>query len=316
MGKKDIEEFVFADIIGESKEIKETIEIARKVALTDIPVLLLGETGVGKEIFAKAIHYESSRRESPFIQIKCSAHRSDLLETEMFGNKMNPLIVSGKKGMFDEACSGTIFLDDILELDPFLQAKLLEILEMKSDFKTRNIILPESDVRIISATNRNPEHETEINKFRKDLYYRIGVVKIEIPPLRKRKEDIEPLARYFIKEFSDRMKRSIKGIDKDFIDRLISYSYPGNIRELRNVIERTVILTDGEILKAPSLPKEFFEEKSSVPNVHSSSTLDEIEKHHILKILRQTKGNKTKTAEILGIGLTTLYRKLQEYRIE
>lgn len=311
-----MEKFSFENIIARSKEIKKTIEIARKVAQTDVPVLLLGETGVGKEIFAQSIHYESRRRTSPFISINCRAGGRDLSESEMFGFKADAFASENKKGLFEQAESGTIFLDEIGELDSSLQAKLLGVFETKSFIKTGDITPTEVDVRIISSTSRNLEKEIEINKFRKDLYYRIGVVKIEIPPLRNRKEDIEPLALFFISDFSAKSKRNINEIEKDFLDKLNRYSYPGNIRELSNVIERAIILTDGEILKASSLPKEFFTEKSIASSLHSSSTLDEIEKHHILKILRQTNGNKTKTAEILGIGLTTLYRKLQSYSIE
>jgi len=308
---------VFENIISESKEIKETIEIARKVALSDVPVLLLGETGVGKKLFANSIHNESIRRESLFVSINCSVIDSNLLESEMFGYKTDTRSGSGNvKGMFEEANSGTVFLDEIGEMDSSLQAKLLGVFETKTFIKTGDLLPTKTDVRIISATDRNLEQEIEINKFRRDLYYRIGVVKIEIPPLRSRREDIEPLARFFIRDFSIKMKRNIEDIEKDFLDKLKRYSYPGNVRELRNVIERAIILTDGDILRVSSLPKEFFKEATIAARENSSSTLDEIEKHHILKILQQTKGNKTRTAEILGIGLTTLYRKLQSYSIE
>lgn len=307
-----MEKKVFENIIGASKEIKETIEIARKVALSDVPVLLLGETGVGKKLFANSIHNESIRRESPFVSINCS----NLLESEMFGYKTDTRIGSSNlKGMLEEANSGTVFLDEIGEMDPALQAKLLGVFETKSFIKTGDMLPTEVDFRIISATTRNLEQEIEINKFRRDLYYNIGVVKIEIPPLRNRREDIEPLARFFIRDFSIKMKRNINDIEKDFLNKLKRYSYPGNIRELRNVIERAIILTDGDILRVSSLPKEFFKEPTIATQENSSSTLDEIEKHHILKILQQTKGNKTRTAEILGIGLTTLYRKLQSYSL-
>jgi transcriptional regulator with PAS, ATPase and Fis domain len=310
--------YCFENIVSESKEIKETIEIARKVAKTDVPVLLVGETGSGKELFAQSIHNESSRRKSPFITINCNAVASDLPELEMFGYKTGAFTEAGsnKKGRFEGANSGTVFLDEIGGLNSSLQTKLLLFLENKSFIKNGDTLTAETDVRIITATSKNLEHEIEINNFRKDLYYRIGVVKIEIPPLRNRKEDIEPLARFFINEFSRQMHRNIKTIEKDFLEKLIGYNYPGNIRELRNVIERAMILADGEILTGSSLPNEFIKDKTIPVQSVSYPTLNEIEKQHILKILHQVNGNKTRTAEILGIGLTTLYRKLQTYGTE
>ena len=236
----------------------------------------------------------------------------------MFGYKAGAFTgaVKNKKGLFEEANSGTIFLDEIGEMDSSLQAKLLRVLETSSFIKPGDTKPSEVDVRIITATNRDLEKEIERNNFRKDLYYRIGVVKIEIPPLRNRKEDIEPLAQFFINDFSRKMKRSIKTIDKDFLDKLKEYDYPGNIRELKNVIERAIILMEGDILKSSSLPKEFFKEEMKKNQLSASLKMDEIEKQHILKVLHQTNGNKTKTAEALGIGLTTLYRKLQAYGLE
>ena len=316
--KRVAEKFHFDNIIGMSKEIKETIEIAKKVAKTGVPILLLGETGSGKELFAQSIHNESNRKDYPFVAINCSAIAKDLLESEMFGYKAGAFTgaVKNKKGLFEEANSGTIFLDEIGEMDSSLQAKLLRVLETNSFIKPGDTKSSEVDVRIITATNRDLEKEIERNNFRKDLYYRIGVVKIEIPPLRNRKEDIEPLAQFFINDFSRKMKRIINTIDKDFLDKLKEYDYPGNIRELKNVIERAIILMEGDILKSSSLPKEFFKEEMKKNLLSASLKMDDIEKHHILKVLHQTNGNKTKTAEALGIGLTTLYRKLQMYGLE
>lgn len=310
--------YCFENMANESKEIKETIKIARKVAKTDVPVLIVGETGSGKEFFAQSIHNESSRRKSPFVTINCNTAARDLLELEMFGYKIRVFTEAerNKNGLFEEANSGTVFLDEIGGLDPSLQTKLLQFFENKSFIKIGDTLPAESDARIITATSMNLEQEIETNNFRRDLYYRIGVVKIEIPPLRNRKADIEPLARFFINEFSGKMNRKIKTIGKDFLEKLTGYNYPGNIIELRNVIERAMILTDGEILTSSSLPNEFFKDKCNLIQADSYPTLNEIEKQHILKILRQVNGNKTRTAEILGIGLTTLYRKLQTYGTE
>ena len=315
-GKNSAENVCFDNMICESKEIKEAINIARKVAQTDVPVILLGETGVGKELFAQSIHNESKRKKSPFIPINCSIIRKDLLEEKMFGSNADPFSnKENRKGLLEEADKGTVFLKEIGETELSIQNTLLGILETKSFIKAGGNLATKIDVRFISSTSRIPEQLIGSNNFRRDLFFRIGVVKIEIPPLRNRKEDIEPLAHLFIRDLSAKMKREINKTEKDFVDKLTRYSFPGNIRELRNVIERAIIMTEGDILKSSALPKEFFRQEV-LTSSNNSLTLNEIEKSYILKVLRQAKGNKTKTAEILGIGLTTLYRKLQAYRIE
>ncbi len=314
LGKKIKAEFFFENITGESKEIKETIEITRRAAQTDVPILLIGETGSGKELFAQSIHNASCRKMFPFITINCSSIPKDLLESELFGHIENPTIgIANKKGLFEEAHSGTIFLDEIGGMDLSLQAKLLGIFETNSFIKIGDTESTGIDVRIITATNKNLEKEIEKNNFRGDLFYRMGVVKIGIPPLRNRKEDIEPLARIIVNDFSTKMKRRIVSIDNDFLEKLKDFNFPGNVRELKNIIERAIILTDGEILKSSSLPQEFFK-KEGLGNLKNNSVkLNEIEKYHILKVLHQMHGNKTRTARMLGIGITTLYRKLQSY---
>ncbi len=315
--KSTVENICFDNMIAESKQIKEVINIARKVAQTDVSVILIGETGVGKELFAQSIHNESKRRNSPFRSINCSIIRKDLLEEKMFGRNADAF--SNKengKGLLEEADTGTVFLNEIGQTDISIQNTLLGILETKSFIKAGDNSATKIDVRFISSTNRIPEQLIESDNFRRDLFFSIGVVKIEIPPLRNRKADIEPLAHLFIKDLSEKMNRKIYKTEKDFIDRLTRYSFPGNIRELRNVIERAIIMTDGDILMSSSLPKEFFVQEMMTASNNLSLSLNEIEKIHILKVLRQANGNKTKTAEILGIGLTTLYRKLQAYIID
>ena len=310
------DKYNFDSITGDSKKINEAKEIAIKVAQTNTSVLLLGETGTGKELFAQAIHYSSQRNKFPFVAINCSAIAKELLESEMFGYKAGAFTgaIKNKKGLFEEANFGTLFLDEIGELDLSLQAKLLRVLEINEFIKPGDTKPTKVDVRIIAATNRNLSKEIENGNFRSDLFYRISVVKIELPPLRERKEDIEMLAEYFINHFSKKLKKEIKHCSKSFWEALIQYSFPGNIRELRNVIERAIILTDGNILTEKSLPKEFLNNPSSTQI--DNFILEEVEKSHILKILNSVNGNKTKAAEILGIGLTTLYRKLQSYNIE
>jgi DNA-binding NtrC family response regulator len=310
------QKYNFDTISGESILITNAKEIASKVALTDTPVLLLGETGTGKELFAQAIHYSSSRKEKPFLAVNCSAIAKELLESEMFGYKAGAFTgaVKNKKGLFEEANGGTLFLDEIGELDISLQAKLLRVLETNDFIKPGDTKPTQVDVRIIAATNRNLEKESKEGIFRPDLFYRISVMKIEIPALRERREDIPLLVDYFIDFFSKKMNKKIDKISTPFYEKLKQYNYPGNIRELRNVVERSIILSEGGLLSANLLPNEFFSE-SNKENADSLK-LENIERQHIISILEKTNNNKTKAAEILGIGLTTLYRKLQSYGLE
>ncbi len=314
--KSASEKFSFDAITGNSILIKNAKELASKVAATDTPVLLLGETGTGKELFAQAIHYSSARKGKAFVAINCSAIAKELLESEMFGYKAGAFTgaVKNKKGLFEEASTGTLFLDEIGELDLSLQAKFLRVLESNEFIKPGDTKSTKVDVRIIAATNKNLEEEISNGNFRSDLYYRISVIKIELPSLSKRKDDLEALTEYFVGLFSNKLKKDIKAISKGFLESIKRYEFPGNIRELRNVIERAVILSDGEMLTEKTLPKEIF---PGVTDKRDSATLlDEVEKNHILKILESVNGNKTKAAEVLGIGLTTLYRKLQSYGLE
>jgi len=310
------EKYNFENVTGNSKKIKDAIDVAKKVSLTAVPVLLLGETGTGKEIFAQSIHYNSERRKNNFVAINCSAFAKDLLESEMFGYVAGAFTgaTKNKKGLFEEAHKGTLFLDEIGELESSLQAKLLRVLESNEFIKTGDTKPTHVDVRIISASNRNLEQEVEKGNFRADLFYRISVMKIEIPPLRQRREDIQQFTKFFVDFYTQKMNKNIKEISPEFYRKLNSYDFPGNIRELRNIIERAVILSDGDILNESLLPKEILIPYTSHNTI--SPSLEDVEKNHILSVLRQTEGNKTKAAELLGIGLTTLYRKLQAYGIE
>ena len=314
--KNVTEKYSFEAITGNSILINNAKELASKVAGTDTPVLLLGETGTGKELFAQAIHYASERKDNSFVAVNCSAIARELLESEMFGYKAGAFTgaVKNKKGLFEEASFGTLFLDEIGELDLSLQAKFLRVLESNEFIKPGDTKPTKVDVRIIAATNKNLEDEIRKGYFRSDLYYRISVMKIELPSLRERKEDLELLTEFFVKQFSKKLNKDIKDISKGFFESVKKYSFPGNIRELRNVIERAVILAEGEILTENKLPKEFF---AGVNLQQEKITLlEDVEKNHILKILESVNGNKTRASEILGIGLTTLYRKLQSYGIE
>jgi DNA-binding NtrC family response regulator len=307
--------YSFENIIGKSAAIKEAISLAQKVAPTDATVLLLGETGTGKEVFAQAIHYASPRATRIFMALNCSAFSKELLESEIFGHKAGAFTgaTKDKKGLIEEANDGTIFLDEIGEMHLDLQSKLLRVLETAEFIKVGDTKPTKVNVRIIAATNRNLQEEVKAGKFREDLFYRLNVFMISLPELRDRKEDIPLLTQNFMEVYAQRTNKRLTGMDKDFMDHLKAHNWRGNIRELKNVIERSVILAEGNVLTMDTLPLEW--QISSSAQSFSSFDLATIEKLHIQKVLQYTKGNKTKAAELLGIGLTTLYRKMEEYHI-
>jgi DNA-binding NtrC family response regulator len=309
----------FNAVTGSSQIIRESIDMAKKVAGTDAAVLLIGETGTGKEVFAHSIHNGSPRRSKAFVAVNCSAIAKDLLESEMFGYKAGAFTgaVKNKKGLFEEANEGTLFLDEIGDMDISLQSKLLRAIETNSFIKQGDTQPTTVNVRIIAATNKNLEDEIAHGRFRTDLYYRLSVMKIEIPPLRNRREDIPALMEVLVKQYSQLIKKNIGSIDPEFIDKLSRYSFPGNIRELRNIIERAVIISEGSALKAEYLPKEVSGKTAAAPQQYNASlSLEDVEKAHIKQTLELVSGNRTKAAEILGIGITTLYRKLHAYGLE
>lgn len=305
----------FDQIIGDSPSIHKALDLARKVAKTDTTVLLSGETGSGKEVFAQAIHYESGRRQQPFVAVNCSALGKELLESEMFGHRQGAFTGASrhKQGLFQEADGGTILLDEIGEMDLILQAKLLRVLETGTFMRVGDTRETKVDVRVIAATNRDLRLESEAGRFRSDLYYRLSVFNIHLPGLKERPGDIPLLADHFIKFFAGKMNRRPHTMDADFQKALEAHPWPGNIRELKNVIERAVILASDELLTTEALPFDFLiaAEKEG-PDVLK---LTHMEHKHIRKVLAFTDGNKTRTAELLGIGLTTLYRKMEEYGI-
>lgn len=303
----------FENIIGESKEIKEAIKMAKKVAPSDMSVLLQGETGTGKELFAQAIHQASPRKSGPFLALNCSAFPKDMLESELFGFKKGAFTgaTESKKGLIEEADGGTLFLDEISEMNIDLQAKLLRFLENKKFTKLGETKERKVDIRVLTATNKDLKHESKEGGFRDDLYYRLAGFKIEIPPLRNRDGDIPLLANYFLL----RLNEKVQEINEATMDLLISYPWQGNIRELKNIIERAAILAEGSTITPNLLPSEFHHDDSSASHISSSSSLKEVECNHIKRVLDQVDGNKTKAAEILDIGTSTLYRKIEEYNI-
>lgn len=305
--------YSFDNVIGNSIKIKEAIGLAKKVAQTDTTVLLTGETGTGKEVFAQAIHNSSKRSLKSFLALNCSAFSKELLESEIFGHKTGAFTgaTKDKKGLIEEASNGTLFLDEIGEMHIDLQAKLLRVLETNEFIKVGDTKPTKIDVRIIAATNRDLKEEIKDGKFRDDLFYRLNVFTIHLPSLAERKEDIPLLASNFLKVFAERTNKRVTSMDAAFIKRLQQQEWKGNIRELKNAIERAVILAEGSELKGKDVA---FEPHSGFDD-SSSFELGTVEKSHIQKVLRYTNGNKTKAAELLGIGVTTLYRKLEEYKI-
>ncbi|MCS4165934.1 Nitrogen assimilation regulatory protein [compost metagenome] len=307
----------FDKIIGKSSAIKAAIGMAQKVAVTNTTVLLTGETGTGKEVFAQAIHQASSRRERSFVAINCAAFTKDLLENELFGHKSGAFTGATKdqRGLFEEAHLGTIFLDEVGEMAVELQAKILRVLETGEFLKVGDSKPTKVDVRIIAATNRNLETEIASDHFRSDLFYRLSVFTIELPPLRERIEDIATLAQYYADIFA--LKSNLKPLrmTPEFVLALENNLWRGNIRELKNVIERSVILSEGGILGVEGLP---FAERDyrEGASVLSNFSMSNMERQHIQRVLKHTNGNKAEAARLLEIGIATLYRKIEEYKIQ
>jgi two-component system, NtrC family, response regulator len=313
--KNTNKQYSFDSILGKSKAITECIDMAKKVAKTSTTVLLLGETGTGKEVFAEAIHQGSDRKNKPFIAINCSSFSSELLKSELFGYVSGAFTgaLKDKKGLFEEADGGTLFLDEIGEMNLELQARLLRVLENGTFNRVGDSKISKVNARIIAATNKDLKHETENGKFRTDLFYRLAVFTIHLPSLRERKEDIEILAGNFIKEFSLKLNRTINFVDESFLKAMIDQPWKGNVRELRNVIERVVIMTNNDTLTPDLLQFDFYDDM--MEDNSQSLDLADIESRYVRKALRQTNGNKTEAAKLLGIGLSTLYRKIEEYQL-
>jgi len=311
---KDKGAYTFDDIIGQSTLIKQAIQLAQRIAPASTNVLLLGETGTGKEVFANAIHANSKRSENAIVAINCSAFAKDLLEGELFGHKAGAFTGANKdkKGLVEMADGGTLFLDEIGEMNIDLQAKMLRVIENGEFIKLGDIKTTKVNVRIIAATHRDLSKMVEDGTFREDLYYRLNVFTISLPALREHTEDIPALANHFLAYYAAKENRPVLHIQKDALQLLQRHSWKGNIRELRNVLERATIMAEGDTILPEHLPFDIQKQDKG----SSSLTLASVEKDHIQKVLRYTNGNKTKTAVLLGIGLTTLYRKMEEYGIQ
>ena len=311
--------YSFDSVLGDSKALKDAVSLAQKVSETDVPVLLTGETGTGKEVFAQAIHYNSKRAKQNFVAVNCSSFSKELLESEMFGHKAGSFTgaLKDKKGLFEEADNGTIFLDEIGEMAFELQAKLLRILETGEYIKIGDTKPTRVNVRVVAATNRNLPEEITAGRFREDLFYRLSVFQIHLPPLRERAGDVRILAKAFVKDFSVRLARPVTEITPAFLEALEQQPWKGNIRELRNVIERSLIVCESERLDVADLPLDIQNThyEQSDETTPGSFELSAMERRHIARVLEYTKGNKTEAARLLKIGLTTLYRKIEEYGV-
>ncbi len=316
--KRISDKYSFDSIIGKSKGLEQVIELSKKVAKTDSTVLLTGETGTGKEVFAQAIHENSNRAGKSFVALNCSTFSKELLESELFGHKQGSFTgaIKDKKGFIEESNGGTLFLDEIGEMPIDLQAKLLRVLETNEYIPVGDSTPQKSNFRLIAATNRNLKIESEEHRFRQDLYFRLNIFEITIPPLRERIKDIEPLTNNFVSQFSEKINRGKLIIDAKFLQILEGYHWPGNVRELKNVIERSVILCNDDILTPELLPYEMQHQTDNNVKNLSAFSMQSIEKLHIQKVMNYTRGNKAEAARLLEIGIATLYRKLEEYNIQ
>jgi two-component system, NtrC family, response regulator len=302
------------NIIGQSSSIREAKELALMAAPTDAPVLLLGETGTGKEVFAQSIHTSSKRKAKTFLGLNCSAFNKELLENELFGHKAGAFTgaIKEKKGLIEEANEGTLFLDEIGDMPLDLQARLLRVLETGTFIKIGDTRQIKVNIRVIAATNRNLQHEIKEGRFRSDLYYRLNLITIILPPLRERQDDIPLLAEYFVKKITESAYQHVKGMTPAFVERLQQNDWQGNIRELRNVIERSLIVCKTPLLNVENLPVELQYHSLGAKSM-SAFDLASVEYLHIQRVLQYAKGNKSQAAKLLNIGITTLYRKLDEY---
>ena len=303
---------------GTSPQMEEILKLLERIIPTKAPVLILGESGTGKGLLAEFIHYNSPRKDKPFISINCSAIPETLLESELFGYKKGAFTgaISDKKGLIELAHGGTLFLEEIGDMPLNLQAKLLKFLESGEFIPLGDTVKRQVDVRILAATNKNIEELVKEGKFREDLYFRLNVIEVKLPPLRERKEDIPALIYFFIEKFSKEHSKEIKGVTNEALVLLMNYHWPGNIRELKNIIERAVILTTGSYITVNELPERIkgmnrVEERRKT----LKESLEEFEKNLLLNALKEHSFDKEKTAEALGIDLATLYRKIKKYQL-
>ncbi len=311
-------EYSFHQILGKSKPMQQVFDLIRRVADSPTNILITGESGTGKELVAKAIHYNSERRDAPFVPVNCAAIPDMLLESELFGHMKGAFTDAkgDKRGLFEEAQKGTLFLDEISELPLMLQAKILRAIQEREIRRVGSTRALPVDVRIIAATNLNLAEEVNAKRFREDLYYRLNVIEIHLPPLRERREDIPMLVEAFLKKCAEASHKNLRGMNETALALLLDYPWPGNVRELENVIERAVTLARGEQILAADLPPSIQGARGDRKVIDEAAQrilpLGDVEKEYILRILEKTGGNKYQAAQALGIDRKTLYRKLAE----
>lgn len=316
--RKDINRFYcFPNIIGESAAMKKVFSLIEKVALSDSTVLLLGESGTGKELIATTIHYQSKRKDKPIIKVNCGALPESLIESELFGHEKGAFTgaVKRRPGRFELADGGTIFLDEIADVPLAVQVKLLRVIQERTFERVGGTDTLKADVRIIAATNRSLDEEVKKGRFREDLYYRLHVIPLTLPPLRERREDIPPLVDFFLCKCRDKLLRNIR-LSEDAMSALCLYDYPGNIRELENILERCVTLSESDLIGKEDLPSSLFSKTERAGQMSLSEALAETERDYIKRVLRSTKGNKTLAAKTLGLSRKTLWEKLKVHGVE
>ena len=307
------------DIVGDSQPMRDVFEFISKAAPTDAGVLIMGESGTGKELVARAIHYSSHRRGKPFEAVNCAALTTTLLESELFGHVKGAFTgaVEDKPGHFELADGGSIFLDEIGEMPDDSQTKLLRVLEQGEIRRVGDIRDRVVDVRVISATNKTLDEEVKAGRFRQDLFYRINVLKVELPPLRRRQDDIPILAHHFLRIFAEKCGKPKMSFHDDVMQVFLEYPWPGNVRELKNMVERMVVMGSSDVIGVNDVPMEVRAGTTSMAadGLASSTSLADVEKGHVIRVLESVGGNKKRTAEILGIDRSTLYAKLKQYGI-
>ena len=316
--KREVESrYQFHHLIGKSPSMQRIYDFVERISGSSSNVLVTGESGTGKELVAKAIHYNGSRKDGPFIAVNCAAIPETLLESELFGYKKGAFTDAkiDKKGLVFEANEGTLFLDEVTEMPPTLQAKLLRVIEEREVRPLGDTNSYPVDARVISTSNRDVKSLIQEGRFREDLFYRLKVIDIELPPLRERREDIPLLVQHFLNKFGQDSKKNVSGISEDALRGLLNYSWPGNVRELENVIQRAITLSQHEEILPEDLPTPLVEvagENLIEKGLKEKYTVEQLEKEYIRKVLAKVGGNKSKAAEILGFDRKTLYRKLQE----